>query len=104
MSAPGPSKLWKRKQPKGSEERSRIADYRFSLEIQFFSLWRGAGKSLSLVLGQSGTCSNGMASHLESATQLRSVVPLIGAEHSKQSMQQLSHNRYDGLQPSFAAS
>jgi len=45
-----------------------------------------------------------MASHLESATQLRSVVPLIGAEHSKQSMQQLSHNRYDGLQPSFAAS
>jgi hypothetical protein len=29
---------------------------------------------------------------------------LIGAEHGKQSMQQLSHNRYDGLQPSFAAS
>jgi hypothetical protein len=45
-----------------------------------------------------------MASHLDSATQLRSVVRLIGAEHGKQSMQQLSHNRYDGLQPSFAAS
>ena len=34
----------------------------------------------------------------------RLFVRLIGAEHGKQSMQQLSHNRYDGLQPSFAAS
>ena len=62
-----------------------------------------AGEPLSF-LGQSSTRSNGMASDLDCATQLRSVVRLIGAEHGKQSMQQLSHNRYDGLQPSFAAS
>ena len=61
-------------------------------------------ENLSLFWGQSSTSSNGMARHLDNATQLRSVVRLIGAEHSKQSMQQLSHNRYDGLQPSFAAS
>jgi hypothetical protein len=89
--------------PTGSGDRSRYVDYRFSLEIQFFSLWRGAGEPLSF-LGQSSTSSNGIASHVDCATQLRSVVRLIGAEHGKQSMQQLSHNRYDGLQPSFAAS
>jgi hypothetical protein len=73
------------------------------LKFNFF-LSGEVQENLSLVLGQSSTSSNGMASHLDSATQLRSVVRLIGAEHSKQSMQQLSHNRYDGLQPSFAAS
>ena len=72
------------------------------LKFNLFSLERC--RRTSLFLGQSSTSSNGMASHLDCATQLRSVVRLIGAEHSKQSMQQLSHNRYDGLQPSFAAS
>jgi hypothetical protein len=70
------------------------------LKFNLFSLWRGAGEPLSF-LGQSSTSRNGIASHVDCATQLRSVV--IGAEHGKQSMQQLSHNRYDGLQPSFAA-
>jgi hypothetical protein len=87
----------------GSEKGAEHADYRFSLEIQFFSLWRGAGEPLSFG-GQSSKSSNGIASHVDCAAQLRSVVRLIGAEHGKQSMQQLSHNRYDGLQPSFAAS
>ena len=73
------------------------------LKFNLFSLWRGA-ENLSLFLGQSSTSSYGIASHVDCATQLRSVVRLIGAEHGKQSMQQLSHNRYDGLQPSFAAS
>jgi len=87
----------------GPEKGAEDADYRFSLEIQFFSLWRGAGEPLSF-LGRSSASGNGIARHVDCATQLRSVVRLIGAEHGKQSMQQLSHNRYDGLQPSFAAS
>ncbi len=39
---------------KARERSQRHADYRFSLEIQFFSLWRGAGEPLSF-LGQSST-------------------------------------------------
>ena len=74
------------------------------LKFNFF-LSGEVQENLSLSFwGQSSTSSNGMASHLDSTTQLRPVVRLIGAEHGKQSMQQLSHNRYDGLPPSFAAS
>ena len=73
------------------------------LKFNFF-LSGEVQENLSLFWGQSSTSSNGIASHVDCATQLRSVVRLIGAEHGKQSMQQLSHNRYDGLQPSFAAS
>jgi hypothetical protein len=72
------------------------------LKFNFFSLERC--RRTSLFLGQSSTSSNGIASPVDGATQLRSVVRLIGAEHGEQSMQQLSHKRYDGLQPSFAAS
>ena len=54
------------------------------LKFNLFSLWRGAGEPLSF-LGQSSTSSNGMASDLDCATQFRSVVRLIGAEHGKQS-------------------
>jgi hypothetical protein len=72
------------------------------LQFNCFSLWRGAGEPLSFceLLNASG---DGIADRARS-TQLRPVVRLIGTEHSKHSMQQLSHNRYDGLQPSFAAS
>ena len=54
------------------------------LKFNLFSLWRGAGEPLTF-LGQSSRRSNGIASHVDCVTQLRSVVRLIGAEHGKQS-------------------
>src|SRR4029077_13665960 len=87
----------------GRQQPSHVMIIDSLLKFNLFALWRGAGDPLSF-LGQSSAGSNGIASNVDCATQLRSVVRLIGAEHGKQSVQQLSHNRYDGLQSRFAAS
>ncbi len=61
-------------------------------------------ENLSLFWSQSSTSSNGIASHVDCATQLRSVVRLIGTEHGKQGMEKFPHDRHDSLHPSFTAS
>ena len=72
------------------------------LVFKFFLSRRGAENALSFS-ARSSASSNGMDGQVHRA-ELGAIVRLIGAEHGKQSMQQLSHNRYDGLQPSFAPS
>jgi hypothetical protein len=84
-------------------KRAGHADYRFSLAIQFFFSGE-VQENLSLFWVSQAQAAMALRANVDCATQLRSVVRLIGAEHGKQSLQQLSHNRYDGLQPSFAAS
>src|ERR1700693_219022 len=86
-------------QPKAWEKGAEHADYRFSLEMQFFLSGRGAENPLSFL--PSGTSGRQAGSKLEGA-ELGPVVGLIGVKHREQGVQEFAHDGYYGLQPSFA--
>jgi len=78
-------------------------DYRFSLDFQFVSLWRGAGEPLSFFLPSSSTQSTRIGSQFRWA-QLGTVVGVIRAEHGEKGMQEFSHDGHYRLQGGLSAS